>query len=235
MDRFAEGLRDALRLVVTGDDQVWDITLRTLHVALEATVIAAVIGIPLGAVLGLHRFPGRGLALGVVNTGLRFPPVALGMILWLLLWPDSRWGGGPLSGLGWIYTLNAVILAQTLLALPVVAALTAAAVQSVSPELIRQAHAFGASPLRRAALALREARIGVAAGVVAALGIAIATVGAVVIVGSSLGTAMLATAVLTQWNAGGQDAGAVAYGIVLLGLFLVIATVLTALQYRRDA
>ena len=118
---------------------VWELTLRTLRVALEATLIAALVGVPLGCLLGLGEFRGRRTALAFTNAGLRFPPVALGLILWLLLWPDSIWGGGPLSGLHWIYTERAVVLAQTLLALPVIAALTAAAVQSVSSPLLTQA------------------------------------------------------------------------------------------------
>ena len=104
------------------------------------------------------------------------------------MWPDSQWGGGPLGGLGWIYTLNAVILAQTLLALPVVVALTVAAVQAVPAGLLEQARALGARRPRLARLALREARIGVLAALIAALGTAMASVGAVLVVGSSLGT-----------------------------------------------
>lgn len=233
MATFLDGVHEALRLILSGDDEVVSITLRTLRVAFEATAIAVAVGLPLGAALGLRRFRGRGAALGLVNAGLRLPPVALGQVLWLLLWPDSRWGGGPLAGLDWIYTLNAVILAQTLLAIPIVAALTSAAVQGVRPELLDQAQALGAPRWRRTALALREARTGIVAGVIAALGTAISTVGAIIIVGSSVGSLTLATAALTAWNAGGDDARAVAYGLLLLGLFLVVAAVLTALQDQR--
>ena len=212
---------------------VVDITLRTLRVAVEATIIAALIGVPLGCAIGLGRFRGRRSVQALVNAGIRLPPVALGHVLWLLLWPDSRWGGGPLSGLGWIYTLDAVILAQTLLALPIVAALTAAAIQGLPGGLLDQARAFGARPAQRALLALREARVGVLAALVAALGTATASVGAIVIVGSSLGTSTLATAVLSSWNQGGMDGRAVAYGTVLLGLFLLLAALLTGAQQRR--
>lgn len=233
MHTFLDGVHEAQRLILSGDEQVVTITLRTLRVAFEATAIAVAVGLPLGAALGLRRFRGRGAALSVVNAGLRLPPVALGQILWLMMWPDSRWGGGPLAGLDWLYTLNAVILAQALLAIPIVAALTSAAVQGVRVELLEQAQALGASAWRCALLALREARTGIVAGVVAALGTAISTVGAIVIVGNSLGSMTLATAALVSWNAGGDDVRAVAYGLVLLGLFLVIAAVLTALQHQR--
>jgi tungstate transport system permease protein len=234
MSALLEGIGDGVSLVVHGDQDVVTITLRTLRIAFESTAIAALVGVPLGCALGLGRFRGRRAALAVVNAGIRVPPVAVGHVLWLLLWPDSLWGGGPLSGLNWIYTLNAVILAQTLLALPIVAALTSAAVQGAPAAVVEQAAAFGASWPARAALALREARIGVIAAITAALGTAIASVGAVVIVGSSLGTSTLATAALTQWDQGGQDARSVAYGTVLLGLFVLLAALLTSIQQRRE-
>lgn len=233
MSALLDGVGDGLRLIGTGDDEVVSITLRTLRVAFEATAIATVVGVPLGCALGLGRFRGRRGALAVVNVGIRMPPVALGHVLWLLLWPDSRWGGGPLSRLNWIYTLDAVVLAQTLLALPIVAALTASAVQGVPGGLVEQSQAFGAGPWQRASLALREARIGVVAAIIAALGVAMASVGAIIVVGSSLGTATLATAALTQWNVGGQDARSVAYGTVLLGVFLLLAASLTLAQQRE--
>lgn len=214
-------------------DPVLEITLRTLRIGLEATAIAALVGIPIGCWLGLTRFRGRKLVVSGFNAGLRIPPVALGHVLWLLLWPDSQWGGGPLAGLEWIYSLNAVILAQTLLALPIVVALTTAAVQTVRPGLVEQAQALGARPWQLGVLALREARTGVLAGLIAALGTAMSSVGAVLVVGSSLGTATLASAALAAWNGGGEDARAVALGSVLLGLFLVLAAVLTVLQERR--
>jgi tungstate transport system permease protein len=215
------------------DDQLVEITLRTLRVGVESTALATLAGLPLGVALGLGRFRGRGVLLGTFNAGIRTPPVALGVLLWLLLWPDSRWGGGPLSGLGWIYTYDAVILAQTLLVLPIVAALTAAAVQRVPDGLLEQARAFGARRLPLALLALREARVGVLAALIAALGTAIASVGAILVVGTSLGDSTLATAALSAWNMGGENGRSVAYGTVLLGMFVVLAAVLTTMQHRR--
>jgi tungstate transport system permease protein len=233
MHTLLHGIGDGLRLIFSGDHQVWAITFRTIRIALLATLIATLLGVPLGCLLGLGRFRGHRPLLGLVNAGIRMPPVAVGHLLWLLMWPASLWGGGPLGGLHWIYTDNAVVLAQTLLALPIVAALTAAALQSVDARLLQQAAAFGASWPQRAALAFREARVGVYAALVAALGTAIASIGAVVVVGPALGNATLATAALVSWNAGGTDARAVAYGTVLLGLFLLIAALLTLAQQRR--
>ena len=164
------------------------------------------------------------------NAGLRIPPVALGLALWLLMWPDSQWGGGPLGGLHWLYTLNAAILAQTLLAFPIVVALTSAAVQSVPDTLLAQARAFGRASRAVARLALREARIGVFAALTAALGTAMASVGAVLMVGGGDGST-LPSAALNAWNGGGRIEDAVAYGTIMLGLFLIIASVLTVIQH----
>ncbi len=215
------------------DASLLAITLRTLRVGGESTGIALVAGVPAGCALGLGRFRGRRALLAIANAGIRMPPVALGQLLWLLLWPNSQWGGSVLSGLHWIYTLAAVILAQTLLVLPILIGLTAGAVQRVPEELLDQARAFGATVPRLAALALREARIGVLAGIIAAFGTAIASVGAIVVVGYSFGTATLATAALREWSAYSFDGHAVAYGSVLLGLFLVVAAALTVVQQGR--
>jgi tungstate transport system permease protein len=235
MDAFFQGLRDGLDLIFSGDQTLIDISLRTLRIGFESTAIAMILGVPAGAALGLARFRGRRLLLGVANAGLRVPPVALGLFLWLLMWPSSGFGRGLLADLNWLYTLNAVILAQTLLVLPIVVALSAAAVQAVPGSLIEQARAFGASGWRCALLALREARVGVYAAAIAAFGSAIASVGAILVVGTQLGTQTLATAALSEWNMGGQDARAVAYGTVLLGMFLILAAILTTAQHRTVA
>jgi tungstate transport system permease protein len=235
MHALTQGIREAFDLIVHGDPEVVATTLRTLRVALEATLIAALIGLPAGCMLGIGRFRGRRVLLALSNAALRFPPVAVGQLLWLLMWPSSQWGGGVLGSLGWLYTLNAVILAQTLLALPIVIALTAAAVQQLPSGLLDQADAFGAPAWRRAVLALREARTGVIAAIITAMGVAISAIGAILIVGTSLGSATLATAAVTHWNNGGENAHAVAYGTVLLGLFLILAAALTRAQRHRSA
>jgi tungstate transport system permease protein len=171
--------------------------------------------------------------LAVFNAGLRVPPVALGHVLWLLLWPSSQWGGGPLSELGWLYTLPAVILAQSLLALPVIVALTTAAVQGVPAGLLDQARAFGARPVAIATLAVREARVGLMAALIAAVGTAMASVGAVLVVGSEPDASTLPSAALNAFILGGANAEAATYGAVMLGLFLVVATALTIAQHGQ--
>jgi tungstate transport system permease protein len=207
-----------------------ELTLRTLRIGLEATLIAAVPGLPPGVALGLGRFRGRRIGLGIANAGLRLPPVALGHALWLLMWPSSVWGGGPLAGLGWLYTVKATILAQALLALPLIVALTAAAVQAVPVELLDQARAFGARRVGLAALAAREARLGVLAAVIAAIGTATASVGAVLVVGALQDGPTLPAAAVVAWGAS-DHAHAAAYGAVAMGLFLAVAAALTAVQH----
>lgn len=233
MSQLGQGISDGLGLIVHGDRDVVRLTLGSLRVAAESTAIAAILGIPAGCALGVGDFRGRRVLLAVANGGLRFPPVAVGWILWLLLFPTSRWGGGPLSGLGWIYTDKAIVLAQTLLALPIVIALTASAVQAVPTALLAQARAFGAPTWRVALLALREARISAFAAVIAAFGVAVSTLGAIIVVGGPASRDLLSSMVLIAWGAGNYPP-AIAYGTVLLGLFLVIAAALTLLQQRRD-
>ena len=157
------------------------------------------------------------------------PPVIVGLVVALLLFR-----GAPLGGLNLLYTLDGVILAQAVLALPVVAALTASAVQSLPDGLLDQARAFGASRVAVALLALREARVGVLAATIAAVGSAFAEVGAVVLVGGNIEgqTQTLASAVLVRVSRR-RVRTAIALGIVLLGLVLMLAAALTVLQQRQ--
>lgn len=223
-----EMLGQALHRIAHGDAALLATTWRTLRVALLSTGIALALGLPLGLLLADARTRGRRAGLVIANTGLGLPPVVLGVYLALLLLPSS-----PLGGLRWTSTLPAVVLAQTLLALPLVAALTAAAVHALPDGLLDQARAFGAPAWRRAALALREARVGVMAAVIAALGSAVAEVGAVVIVGGNIRgqTSTLASTVLLDLSAG-DPAGATADVIVLLALVLALGFVLTVVQQR---
>jgi tungstate transport system permease protein len=229
MHFISQGIRDAFHLLTHGDHQVFSIMWLTLRIGVESTAIALALGLPLGLWLGLGRFRGRRLGLVLVNAGLGLPPVVVGLIVSLLLFRQA-----PLGGLHLIYTVNGVILAQALLALPVVAALSAAALHAVPLGLRDQARALGASRLRVAALALREARVGVLAATIAAMGSALSEVGAVVLVGGNIQgqTQTLASAVLVRVSAGDYGRG-IALGVILLGLILVISAVLTLAQQRE--
>jgi tungstate transport system permease protein len=224
-----DGVKDAVDLITSGDHDILVIVGITLKLAFWSTLFALLLGLPLGLALGLGRFRGRRAGLVLANAGMGLPPVVVGLVVALFLFR-----GAPLGGLNLLYTLNGVILAQTLLALPLVVALTAAAVQSLPTGLLDQARALGASRMQVGTLALREARVGVLAATIAAVGSAFAEVGAVVLVGGNIqgDTQTLASAVLVRVSAG-EYGRAIALGTILLGLILVLAAALTLAQQHE--
>lgn len=227
-----DGVIAAWHLLVSGDPYLWNLVWTTLKVAGYSTAIAAVIGIPLGVAIGIGRFRGRGAALVLANSGLSLPPVIVGVVLALLMFPAA-----PLGRFHLLFTLKGVYVAQTVLALPIVVALVAAAVRAVEPGLLDQARAFGASRWQVSVLATREARIGVLTALIAAVGSGLSEVGAVVLVGGNIigESQTLASAALQKIDAADFTQG-VAIGILLLGLITVITAALTWLQWagRRD-
>jgi tungstate transport system permease protein len=221
-----DGLQQAWHLILHGNPYLWHLVWVTLEVAFVSTVAALVIGLPIGLTLGLGRFRGRSVLMVFANAGLGLPPVVVGLVLALLMFPEA-----PLGRFHLLFTLKGVYIAQACLALPVIVALTASAVSDLPPGLLAQARAYGASRLQLAALATREARIGILAATIAAVGSALSEVGAVVLVGGNiLGLDQtLASAALEQVGAGNFSLG-VATGILLLGLILIVTALLTVLQ-----
>jgi tungstate transport system permease protein len=200
----------------------------TVQVALVATAIATVIGLPIGLAIGLGRFRGRGVLQVLANASLGIPPVIVGLVLLLIITPR-----GPLGSLHLILTKRAIFVAQAVLALPYIVALTAAAVQGLPSGLLAQARALGASRLQLWRLATREARIGVMAAIIAALGSALAEVGAIVLVGGNVYgfDQTLASAILYDANSS-HYTDAIAVAIVLVGLILLLMGVASVLQQR---
>lgn len=229
MHFITHGVRQAFDLLLHGDDQVYSILWVTLRVAFWSTLIALAIGLPLGLWLGLAASRGRKLGLALFNAGLGLPPVLVGLVVSLLLLRQ-----GPFGDLHLIYTVGGMVIAQTVLAVPIVAAFTASSVQGVPRGLFDQARALGASRLDVAALALREARVGVFAATIAAIGSALSEVGAIVLVGGNIQgqTQTLASAVLARVEQG-DYARAIAVGVILLGLILIVAAALTVAQQRE--
>src|SRR5216110_129507 len=218
MDFLAEGFRRAWSLLVAGDSEVYGIALLTLKVAVVATIISCAVGLPLGYFLATRRFWGRRAALTVVNTALAFPTVVVGLLLYGLL---SR--RGPLGGLGWLYTWQAIVVGDVLLALPVAAALSAAAVQGVDPRVRRTAETLGAGPWRAAWTVAREARFALAAVITAAFGQTVAEVGAAMIVGGNIrGATRTLTTAVALYTAQGDFGLALALGIILVVMALEI-------------
>ena len=143
MQDLWRGVETAIRLLASGDREVWGIVLLSLRVSLSATVVSLLLGVPVGATLALTRFPGRSLLVGLIHTGMGLPPVSVGLIVSILLWRS-----GPLGKLGLLFTPTAMVIAQAAIATPIVAGLTLAAVQALDPRLRLQLLAIGASPVQ---------------------------------------------------------------------------------------
>ena len=215
-------------LRATADPAFLDIIWLTFQVTGLALVIATVLGVPAGAAVGLARFPGRRLVTLLLYTGMGLPPVVVGLWVYLLL---SR--SGALGSLGWLFTPAAMVVAQTIIAFPLVAALTMSAVEGVDPELRLQVRALGATRRQTGWAVLREARIGLTAAIVAAFGGIISEVGAVMLVGGNIEgqTRVLTTAIVLSTRQG-EFALALALGFVLLLVALGANAVLLQLQGR---
>jgi len=228
MDFLADGLRRALALLFSGDAEVYGVALLTTKIAVIATAIACAAGIPVGFVLATRPFWGRRAALTVVNTALAFPTVVVGLLLYGLL---SR--RGPLGGLGLLYTWQAIVIGDVLLAFPVAAALSAAAVQGVDPRIRRTAQTLGAGPWRTAWTVAREARFALAAVLTAAFGQTVAEVGAAMMVGGNIrGSTRTLTTAVTLYTSQGEFGLALALGIILVTLALLVNVGLQLLQGR---
>ncbi|GGF33302.1 tungstate ABC transporter permease [Marmoricola endophyticus] len=227
MSFFLEGLRQAWQEITTPGSGIWQVVRVTLQVAGVSTLAGLVIGLPIGVALGIGRFRGRGALLVLANAGLGLPPVLVGVVLTLLFFPEA-----PLGFLRLGFSLKGVYVAQTVLAVPVVVALTASAIRDLPVGLLDQGRAFGASRLALGVLAVREARIGILAATIAAIGGGLSEVGAVVLVGGNVVgyDQTLASAALQRVGAG-DYAGAMAVGILLLALILLVVAALTWLQY----
>jgi tungstate transport system permease protein len=226
MEFLADGLRRAAALVAGGDAEVLGIALLTLKIALVATAVACGLGIPLGFALAARPFWGRRAALALANTALAVPTVVVGLVLYAAL---SR--RGPLGGLGWLYTWQAIAVGDILLALPIAVALSAAAVQGVDPRVRRTAQTLGAGRWRTGWTVAREARFALAAVITAAFGHVVAEIGSAMIVGGNIrgATRTLTTAVALSASQG--DFGlALALGAVLLALALIVNVALQVLQ-----
>jgi len=224
-----DGLRTALGLVVGLDPQVLEVSLLTLQVSGLATVAALLAGLFTGALLALGRFPGRRFLQSVINAGMGLPPVVVGLAVCLLLWRS-----GPLGGLRLIYTPAAMVIAQFVIAYPVMAGLSAAALQQVGPAFRLQVEAMGASRLQLLGAMLWEARYGVLGAVIASFGSVISEVGASMMVGGNVvgQTRVLTTAIVLEVNRGNFDV-AIALSLILLGLTYGAAAALTLVQQRK--
>jgi tungstate transport system permease protein len=230
MDLFLDGLWRALRLMLGGDAEVWRITLLSLQVSGTATLLSLVLGLPLGMFLALTQFPGRRLLVSLVNTGMGLPPVVVGLVISILLWRS-----GPLGFLHLIYTPTAMVVAQVVIAWPIVAGLTMAALQTLNPQLGVQLLGIGASRWQVLWLLGKEAHLPILAAVMAGFGGVISEVGSVMMVGGNIKgqTRVLTTATVLETQMGNFGT-AIALGLILLTLSFLVNLTLTFLQQRQQ-
>lgn len=231
MNVIWEGLLAAVRMLISLDPEVLEITWRTIQVSVTATIISICIGIPIGTGLALTRFHSRGFWVSLINFGMGLPPVVVGLVTWLML---ARYG--PFGMLGFLYTPTAIFLAQSIIASPIVAGFSMAAIQSVNPKLLLQIRAMGATRFQFLMLLLWEARLGILSAVIAGFGGVISEVGASMMVGGNIRgyTRVLTTATVLEVSKGNMELAA-ALSIILLALTFVIVSLLSFWQQRKSA
>jgi len=231
MELIWQGLLEAIRLIVSADPAVLQITWLSIKVSGSATLLSLLVGIPSGVALALARFPGRGFLIALVNTGMGLPPVVVGLFVSIFLWRS-----GPLGLLELLYTPTAIIIAQFVIAAPIVTGLTIAAMQQLNPKLRLQLLALGASRWQLLWLLMREARLPLLAAIMAGFGGVISEVGASMMVGGNLlgQTRVLTTATVLETGKGNFDV-AIALSLILLILVFGVNYVLTWVQQRGRA
>lgn len=226
MQIFVDALREGWQLLLSGTVDVWTIVATSLRVSGTATLIALVIGLPVGLIVGTKRFVGRRAALIIFNSGMGLPPVIVGLLVAMTL---SR--RGPLGDLNLLYSREAMVIAQVIIASPVIMAITAAAVSAVPRELRMQARSLGASTWRVAVLTLAEARMGLLAAVAGGFGAIISEVGAVQMVGGNLaGDTRVMTTAIVQFTRMGRYGHALVLAVILMLIVVVVNVMITGMQ-----
>ncbi len=211
MELIGEGILQAVRLLLAGDAEVWNVTWLSLRISATATLLALALGIPLGTALALSRFTGRGFIISLVNTGMGLPPVVVGLFVTIVLWRN-----GALGFLELLYTPTAMILAQLVIAAPIVIGLTLAAIQQIPEKFRLQLLGLGASHAQVVRMLLKEARLPMLAAVMAGFGAVISEVGASLMVGGNI-----------------RNSTPIALSLILLALMFLVNWALTWIQQRR--
>jgi tungstate transport system permease protein len=229
MDLIFEGIKKAFWLLITFDPEVMSITFLSLKVSGSATFISLFIGISVGTTVALSKFPGRRIVVSLINTGMGLPPVVVGLFVTIFLWRN-----GPLGFLGVLYTPGAMIIAQTVIATPIVMGITLAAIQQLPQKLRLQILALGATRIQMVWILIKEAKLPLLAAVMAGFGGVISEVGASIMVGGNIKgySRVLTTATVMETSRGNFDI-AIALGIILLLLAYIINLILTQIQQRE--
>ena len=210
------------------DPEVFQITILSLQISGVATAISLLLGLPLGTLLALGKFPGRSLLLSLVNTGMGLPPVVVGLAVAMALWRS-----GPLGDFSLIYTPTAMVIAQVIIAFPVVVGLTVAALQALDQRLQLQLLGLGASRLQMIWMLWREARLPLLAALMAGFGSVISEIGASMMVGGNIRyqTRVLTTAIVLETSKGDFN-NAIALGVLLLIITFLVNWALTWIQQK---
>jgi tungstate transport system permease protein len=229
MDLIWDGFTEALDLIFSGDAYVYEVLFTSLLVSGTATLIALVLGLSIASVLAFRAFPGRTLTLIVFYAGMALPPVVVGLLVSIMLWRT-----GPLGQLHLLYSRAAIVIAQAIIATPIIAALSTAALQTLNPNLRLQVLALGASRWQATLLLFREARLSLLAAAIAGFGAAISEVGATIIVGGNIkgSTRTLTSAIVLELQQGDFET-AIAFSLILMALIVATIAVFTVLQQRR--
>jgi tungstate transport system permease protein len=232
VDLIWDGFKEALRILGHNRNDVYEIAWRSLFVSGTATIISFVLGVGTGSLLAFRRFRGRFFVMTLVNTGMGVPPVVVGLVVAILLWRS-----GPLGDLEWIYTTKAMVIAQVVIATPIITGFTAAAFTSLNPKLRLQVYALGASRWQMLWILLQEVRLPLLAAIMVGFGAAIHEVGASVMVGGNIAgqTRLLPGAILLEEGKGNFGV-ALALGIILLTMMIAVNALFTWVQLgiRRD-
>ena len=229
MDLIFEGIKKAFWLLITFDPEVMSITFLSLQVSGSATLISLLIGISIGTTVALSNFPGKRIVVSLINTGMALPPVVVGLFVTIVLWRN-----GPLGVLEILYTPTAMIIAQTVIATPIVMGITLAAIQQLPKKLRLQILALGATRLQMVWILIKEAKLPLLAAVMAGFGGVISEVGASIMVGGNIKgySRVLTTATVMETSRGNFEI-AIALGIILLLLAYFINLILTQIQQRE--
>ncbi|WP_171122946.1 MULTISPECIES: ABC transporter permease [unclassified Ruegeria] len=230
MQGFASEISAAISLILEGDSELWAIVLLSLKVSVFAVLISALIGMPVGAALAVARFPGRRVLIIVMNALMGFPPVVVGLLVYLML---SR--SGPLGVLELLYTPTAMIIAQVVLVTPIVAALTRQVIEMLAEEYSEQLRSLGVSRLASVPVLLWDARLALITALLAGFGRAIAEVGAVIIVGGNINhvTRVMTTTIALETSKGNL-ALALALGAILIGIAVAVNAIVSTLSLRAE-
>lgn len=228
MDLILNGFVQAFQLIVRGDPEMIRITLLSLAISTSATAISLILGVTTGTVIGLTQFMGRRFLVSLINTGMGAPPVVVGLVVTIFLWRN-----GPLGILHLLYTPWAIVIAQCIIAYPIITGFTMASIQQIDPKLRLQILSLGASRLQLLWLLLKEARLPLLAAIMAGFGGIISEVGASMMTGGNIPgqTRVLTTAIVTETSKGDFSL-AIALSVILMVLVYTVSFALTLIQQK---